>query len=339
MAKIVIPLSSCVPGMITAEKVLNIQTGLLILSSNQEITQQYIDDLAKFPHSDIWVNLNSSNQIWPISDEVIRKYQIYTHALETIITKPSPDMPIDVERFEEMSNFLGSDFKSNHELLGVSHIMGQLDTTTYTHSLNVAFLCITICRWLHTEEDVMVDVIKAALLHDIGIRDLPFDIYKGLDLLTSDEFAEYKCHSMYGYNAIKRISTLSPEICKAVLAHHEHYDGSGFPFAAALPATSTLTKILAIAEEYELLRKKHHIFDVLETLLTTGLTQFDPQILLTFCTNIVNYFSGVYVTLSNGAVGEVVFIEPQCIYKPAIKIQGKILYLRKHPSIKIVSVY
>ncbi len=338
MQKIIIPLSKCIPGMITAQPIINLETGTTILGQNIEITSEHIKDFSHFIYSDIWVYLDSSSKVWNLSSETIEKYKAYSDALNTVVKNLSENFAIDIETFEQLCNHLSIDFKENHSLLGCTHLIKSLSYDTYTHSLNVSLLCILLCRWLHIDHTTLNHIIKAALLHDVGSINLPFDSSKILEGLSPEEEMEYEKHPIYSYNIVSKMQDIDSLVSKAILAHHEYLDGSGYPIHIKAPYINTITRILSIADTYELLMKKHHIFDTLQILLEEYITRLDADKLLTFCNFISTYYLGVFVTLSNGQIGQVVFINPKCLYRPIIKINDTFINLYEESSLKIISI-
>ncbi|MDF2614350.1 MAG: hypothetical protein K0S71_2136 [Clostridia bacterium] len=338
MQKIILPVSKCIPGMVTAQPIVDISTGATIIGQNQLLTKENLQNINKFIHGDIWVYLDSFNKVWNLPSETIESYKQYSKALSSVLGKIVSPKETDYSEFETICSNISSDFNHNYSLIGCTNLIKQLDYTTYTHSLNVAFLSILICKWMHLEKETLSHVTKAALLHDIGSINLAFDMINRTENLSYEALAEYEKHPIYSYNIVSKMRDLHPSIAKGILAHHERCDGTGFPLKLTSSQINSIAKILGIADSYELLRKKYHIFDTLAILLTDDLAKFDPNMLLTFCNNIANYYIGVYVTLDTGEIGEVVFINPKCIYRPIIKINEKYINLYESPSIKIINI-
>lgn len=338
MQKIILPTSKCIPGMVTAQPVVDMQTGATILGQNQELTKESLENINKFIHTDIWVYLDSFNKVWNLPPETIENYKKYSTALSSVLGSMNPPNDASAMEFEEVYTHISSEFTQNYSLLGCTNLIKQLDYNTYSHSLNVAFLSTLICRWTRMDKEVSANATKAALLHDIGAINLSFDMINKTEGLTYDEITEYEKHPIYSYNIVSKMHDLHPSIAKGILAHHERCDGTGFPVKLTAPYINDIAKIISIADTYEILRKKYHIFDTLKILLTDDLTKFDPNMLLTFCNHIANYYIGVFVTLSTGEIGEVVFINPKCIYRPIVKINAKFINLYEEPSISIVNI-
>lgn len=334
MQKIILPISKCIPGMITAQPIVDLNTGTTIIGQNQVLTEEFLNNLPNFIYNDIWVYLDSFTKIWQLPEETIDNYRKYSLALQTVLgnLQDPTQVPeeIQLEDFHKLCAQLSLDFHTNHSLLGCTNLMAQLDYSTYAHSLNVAFLGILICRWCNLGAKMESLALQAGLLHDIGKLNLPF--LSNTTQMTPDEIAEYEKHPIYGYNITSKMKNLSPEISKAILAHHENCNGTGFPLHLSSNYISKLTKIISLADTYDTLHSQYHIFETLRILLEDKLTDFDPTLLFTFCNTIANYYIGVFVKLNTGEIGEVIFIHPKCVYKPIVKINNRYidLFIEKH---------
>lgn len=338
MQKIIVPVSKCIPGMITAGPVIDLKTGTTIVAANQELTSTSIKSIVNFIHTDIWVYLNSFDKVWKLPAETIENYKKYSNTLMSLVGDINASELTEISDFEALCDNLPLDFKANYSLLGCTNLIEQLDYNTFNHSLNVAFISMLICRWCGFDEHFTTCSIKAGLLHDIGILNLSFNPFDTKKPWSDEQISEYQKHPIYSFNITKKLTDLDPIIPKAILAHHECCDGSGFPVRISAPYITKLGKVLNLADRYELLRHESHIFNVLKTLLVDHLTQFDTQLLLTFCSYLATYYIGTFVILSNGQIGEVVFINPNCLYRPIVKVNEEFINLYEHPSIEIVSI-
>lgn len=338
MQKIILPVSKCIPGMITAQPIVNLQTGTVIVGQNQILTESTLEMIQNFIHTDIWVYLDSFNKVWDLPSETIENYRKYSHALKSVLGNPKEGTSVDMDELENICDSITTEFNSNHVLIGCTNLMKSLEENLYAHSMNVAFISVLIAKWIKLDPELFPNLIKAALLHDIGCINLPFSPISQRESFDKDMQAEYEKHPIYSYNIVSKIKDIDQSVAKAILAHHERTDGSGFPLKITAPYINTLAKIIGLADEYELLRTKHHIFDTLKILQTEMISKLDTYMLLTFCQTIANYYVGVYVTLSTGDIGEVVFINTTNVYRPLVKVKNKYIDLMDWPSIQIVSV-
>lgn len=338
MQKIIIPTSKCIPGMKTAQPIVDLFTGVTIIGKDQLLTEELIERIQKFIHTDIWVYLDSTDSVWHLPKEVIENYKQYSTKLEEVFGNISQNQPPTVSELEVFCSGICEDFTQNHTLLGCTNLMKELDYTTYRHCMNVAFLSMLICRWTKQPKEIIKSVLKAALLHDIGLINLPIGIEDNEERLTEEERIEYEKHAIYSYNISEKVQGLDQLVKQAILMHHEYCDGTGFPLRLTGDKIPLIAKIITIADTYERLHIKYHVFETLKQLSQERITQFDTDMVLTFCNNVANYYIGSFVTLNTGEIGEVVFINAKAFHRPMIKINNKFINLLTQTKYYIVSV-
>jgi putative nucleotidyltransferase with HDIG domain len=88
----------------------------------------------------------------------------------------------------------------------------------------------------------------AATLHDIGKARIPLSILDKPGRLDPEEEEIIRRHPAIGYDLLKGVSGISPEILDGVRHHHEYLDGSGYPDGLAGSQISDLVRLLTIAD-------------------------------------------------------------------------------------------
>ena len=88
----------------------------------------------------------------------------------------------------------------------------------------------------------------AATLHDIGKAHIPLSILDKPGCLDPSEEEVMRRHPVIGYELLKNISHISPEILDGVRHHHEYLDGSGYPDALMGSEISDLVRLLTISD-------------------------------------------------------------------------------------------
>jgi putative nucleotidyltransferase with HDIG domain len=88
----------------------------------------------------------------------------------------------------------------------------------------------------------------AATLHDIGKARIPLSILDKPGRLDPAEEEVMRRHPVIGYELLKDIPNISPEVLDGVRHHHEYLDGSGYPDALSAPQISDLVRLLTISD-------------------------------------------------------------------------------------------
>lgn len=165
------------------------------------------------------------------------------------------------------------------------------DEDTGNHILRVGEYCSLIAEHLGMPAKFIGIIKLQALMHDVGKIHIPPEILKKPGKLTQEEFELVKQHPLYGSKIIGdhvRL-TMAKEIA---LAHHERWDGGGYPYGLKEDQIPLTGRILNIADIYDALRNKRvykPAFDHDATLkiITEGdgrtmPSHFDPRILQAF---------------------------------------------------------
>ena len=123
------------------------------------------------------------------------------------------------------------------------------DGYTHRHSERVATFAVRLARELGRETDELLMIRLAAMVHDVGKVGVPEAILNKPGRLTETEFEQMKLHPVHGANILRHIqSPMLQRILPGVLAHHERWDGSGYPRALAGPEIPFLGRLLAVAD-------------------------------------------------------------------------------------------
>ena len=102
------------------------------------------------------------------------------------------------------------------------------DATTYDHLRRMPLVAMTVAKQLGLSERETKALHAAALLHDIGKLGVPEHILNKPGRLTPEEFDRMKVHPLVGAEILERVQ-FPYEVVPIVRAHHEKWDGSGYP--------------------------------------------------------------------------------------------------------------
>lgn len=199
------------------------------------------------------------------------------------------------------------------------------DSYTYSHSLYVGLLSVLLGRYMGLSAPQLNDLALCGLLHDIGKTELPIEITNKPGPLTKEEYNIMKQHPVLSYRKLKASGQFSELILEGIRAHHEKFDGSGYPLGLAGKDIPMYGRILAIADVYDALnstrpyRKAWTPRRVFDYLMSCSNTHFDPELLGFFLQCISAYPVGTPVRLSDGSTAVVRDNTPGFSLRPIIR--------------------
>ena len=162
------------------------------------------------------------------------------------------------------------------------------DHYTYGHSRKVSDYSVAMAEALDLPQDRIATIRAASLLHDIGKVGIPDSILSKEGPLTDEEWEPVKIHPKLGVEILRHIIDLV-NCLPAILHHHEHYDGRGYPSGLKGDSIPLEGRILAIADAYDAMtsprpyREQLPPQSALEELKRCAGTQFDPELVELFC--------------------------------------------------------
>jgi diguanylate cyclase (GGDEF)-like protein/putative nucleotidyltransferase with HDIG domain len=102
------------------------------------------------------------------------------------------------------------------------------DQTTHDHLQRVRVYAVEVAKELKVDREGMEALQAAALLHDIGKLAIPEHIISKPGRLNPEEFEKMKIHPLVGAEILERVRFPYP-VVPIVRAHHEKFDGTGYP--------------------------------------------------------------------------------------------------------------
>jgi putative nucleotidyltransferase with HDIG domain len=155
------------------------------------------------------------------------------------------------------------------------------------HSRGVARLSDMITRRLGLGDTDRRNVHFAALLHDIGKLQVPPEILRAGNVASPQDLAVLRSHPTLALEMLKHI-TMWEEILPMIHAHHERWDGKGYPLGMAGEAIPLGGRIIGVADAFDAMtRPRPHgpvrtPEEALHELEAFSGTQFDPKIVRLF---------------------------------------------------------
>ena len=103
------------------------------------------------------------------------------------------------------------------------------DNTTHDHLRRVQVYAMEVGRELNLGDDDLEALRAAAVLHDIGKLAVPEYIISKPGKLSPEEFEKMKIHPVVGAEILEHVQFPYP-VVPIVRAHHEKWNGTGYPF-------------------------------------------------------------------------------------------------------------
>ena len=159
------------------------------------------------------------------------------------------------------------------------------DPATGAHVRRVAAVSLILADACGLSEHEQSSVERVALFHDIGkMHEALFDIIHDDHALSTEEREQIATHPQLGADVVSPLSQFYPDLGAGVLAHHERWDGTGYPRGLRGTAIPVAARIVAVADTYDAIT--HHrrydnarsTPDAVEVIAAERGRQFDPEI-------------------------------------------------------------
>jgi putative nucleotidyltransferase with HDIG domain len=151
------------------------------------------------------------------------------------------------------------------------------------HATRVARLTVALADELGMDERAILEMYRGALLHDIGKLDMPRSILRKPAPLDDREWEIMRTHPQVGYDLCRKLPRLA-DAAEIVVAHHEAFDGGGYPRGLRGDEIPVGARVLAVADAYDSMVTPHTQRPpmppalAIEEIERCSGSQFDPDI-------------------------------------------------------------
>jgi putative two-component system response regulator len=207
----------------------------------------------------------------------------YKSILESEVHERTRDLE---ERSRELEKIAFDLVESNHETLGRLAIAAEYrDDDTHAHTQRVSNIAGRIAEALDLDPASVELIREAAILHDVGKIGIPDSILFKPGKLTRDEFEMMKSHTKIGWSILTdSYSDILRAAAEIAAAHHEWWDGSGYPDGKAGEEIPLFGRIVALADVFDALtherpyKQAWPLADALAEIQRLRGQQFDPEV-------------------------------------------------------------
>jgi putative nucleotidyltransferase with HDIG domain len=175
------------------------------------------------------------------SDQAYQASQAYLANLEVLVAARTEQLRTVMREMERCYDIT---------LLALGDALRLKDPGIASHSQRVTAFSIAICRALGVPKDQIDVIVRGASLHDIGMLGVPEAILRKPGALSAEETASMREHCNAGYQLLRKIPFLA-HTAEVVFAHHERYDGTGYPRGLKGDRVPIGARICAVAEAFD----------------------------------------------------------------------------------------
>ncbi len=181
-----------------------------------------------------------------------------------------------------------SDIIPTQTVQALTAVASAHDKGTNEHAHRILTLAAATARQMQRPEEEMHLLQLAALLHDIGKIGIPDAILRKPGPLTEEEWTIMRRHPEIGRQILTQTGGVFQHLAEIVVAHHEHWDGNGYPRGIAGEDIPMSARILTVADSYDAMTSRRVYREPLSAeqarneLLRCSGTQYDPLVVEAF---------------------------------------------------------
>lgn len=155
------------------------------------------------------------------------------------------------------------------------------------HAERVAVLSVATGERIGLDDDELLNLRRAAMLHDVGKIAIDRNLLVKLGELTEDDFAALKMHAAMCETVLEDLPWLTPAL-PMIRHHHERWDGAGYPDGLSEHKIPIGARIIGVAETYDHLAFGSSYRPALgrdlarEVVEDSAGSQFDPAVVRAF---------------------------------------------------------
>lgn len=300
--------------------------GKVLLSAGVTLQSAYLKRLVELGYSSVYVADGIADDV--VIPEVVRQEtrndatQMVAKLMEDVPRGKTPDLARVQSTVEQL---LEEILRAKDLVVGMVDLK-SLDNYTFTHSVNVAILCLMTARDMGYSRGQLLELGIGAVLHDIGKCMVPQEILLKPDKLTAEEYEQVKKHAEIGFDMLRKQFDVSLLAAHIAFQHHERLDGSGYPRRLTGDQIIEYARICAVADVFDACtsdrayRKRLSPDQGIRVLQVEAGGKLDPRFVRKLSSYIVPFPLGTIVRLNTGDVALVISTNPDQLELPEVKI-------------------
>ena len=190
--------------------------------------------------------------------------------------------------------------------------MKNADNYIYQHSLSTSVWSVILGRQIGLPAKELESLAIGALLCDIGMLNIPFELIKTPGKLSDDNIKIIQTHVSLSIDALEAIPGIRQQDIMIVSNHHERCNGQGYPKGIGSKDIPVMAKIVSIADSYDAMTSlrphasaKSPVIAIKQLYKLRG-TSYQAELVEEFIQAVGIFPTGTLVELSTGQVAIVV---------------------------------
>lgn len=321
------------PGDIIAKTIFT-ESGSVLLGHGMELSDRYIERLKNMGIETVFVEDKHTGDIIP--EEVLRDetrklavesvYKTMTGLMDQSKVTGRCSLPDLGSSFQKIFGEILVDLSTHKDVMvNLTHLHG-MDGYFFHHAVNVAVLAGIVGMAKGYNRNQMIDLGVGALLFDIGMTQLPKNLWGKRTNLNDEERQRIQFHTEDGFTILRNQPNISVISAHCAFQHHERYDGSGYPRNLKESEIHEYAQIVGLADFYDALisprpfRVGYTPNEAVEYLFACGNQLFELELVKSFLSHIAIYPVATTVKLNTGHVGVVSHVDPLAVHRPIVRI-------------------
>lgn len=338
-----IPINELKPGM-TAVDVISSWSKKLSMDKVSFIKdEETIQRILKAGYNEIFIDTEKTKKIIieiPKKDEKVEevdelrqeleKAQLIRSEAQQIVTSIMTDVrngkTIVINEVKNVvEKVVDSILRNQHALVGLAK-MQKKNRYIFEHAVSSCALMVNFANCCGFDSNKQQDLGVGAMLHDIGMMNIPTTIINKPGKLSISEQVELRKHVEQGYNILAETPGISETSLTMTMQHHERINGSGYPNGLKGKELSQVGQMVAIIDVYDAITtdkgyKKGIVpFKALGEMLEKSGIDFDGELIQKFIQSVGIYPFGTLVNLQNNLIGIVIDVRGDDLLHPLLRI-------------------
>ncbi len=255
-----------------------------------------------------------SKRLVAIEEEIDKAKEVQKEALKvahSFMEDSKMGKQVKMDKVDNVVSEMVDSVFRNKDALEVLGKVRSADEYTFQHSVNVSVLMVSFAKAVGIKREIITDIGRGALLHDIGKMHVPDGILNKAGKLSEEEFKTMKNHVVRSAEILKETPGISKVAMGVAAEHHERFDGTGYPKGLKGKAISASGQMASIVDVYDALtadrcyHKGMTSVEGLKKLFEWSKFHFNPSLVQQFIKAIGVFPTGSLVRTKSGYIAVV----------------------------------